>query len=387
MINVTNQAKKPFSNRFGSPGLLNKGNKSSEERNSEVKFIGEMKKHGIMSALDDMNKFSEFFNSKPGNEEDLKNSTIQSTHNEKSANSYHFTESQSTQMMSSNEFINSKYKHVMASGKVEHHKTRFESVDQDSKGAFLFPFQRRARSHSPPSKSEIQSKIAKTIINNRDKERSWSKSAENNKSIPVVANASFIIGGIDLGNHKKLGQRVRKELNKEEKRMMDTKEVEEWLSNNLSPDITKFENQVLSKNLNFEEFLDENDIISQVSNSLNKNKKLPYINKLTKKVEDTINEQDDWMYQTVGSFNGSKSRERNSYSQTEGKENDCPNINFLKIEEENSDSINGASSKINTKKGKMKYKNTGDKILEELTFSIEGEEKRDYDDLETYIQN
>ena len=233
---MTNQARKPFSNRFGSPGLFNKQKKESEEPNSGIKFMGEMKKHGIISALDDMNKFSEFFEKKPSSKErELQEPDSQKE--KKSGSLQKFTESQSTQMASSNEFINSKYKHIMKSEKVEHHKARFGSVDKDKESQFLFPFQRRARSHSPPSENQIKGKIVETINHIREKERSWSKSAENNKPIPVVANTSFMIGGVDLGRSKKKpGQKTKYILNPEEKRMMETKEVEEWLADNTSPE-------------------------------------------------------------------------------------------------------------------------------------------------------
>lgn len=109
VINVTNQINKPITNRFGSPGLFNQQRKlSPNSSNSGVYFIGEMKKHGIYDAFNDINKFSEFFEALPKKDDDPSNSTLK-TH-EQSQSSNQFTESQSTQMMSSGVFMDSKDK-------------------------------------------------------------------------------------------------------------------------------------------------------------------------------------------------------------------------------------------------------------------------------------
>lgn len=103
---------------------------------------------------------------------------------------------------------------------------------------FLFPFQRRARSHSPPSEEQINNKIAEAISNNlkKEKERSWSKSIETKPSFknqksqsPVVANTSFMIGGAEFQKSKRLGDRTRRYIINKECQMMKRQEVEDWL--------------------------------------------------------------------------------------------------------------------------------------------------------------
>lgn len=133
-------------------------------------------------------------------------------------------------MLSNSGVIESKDKPLITS-KREELKARYEEKEGNKKLQFLFPFQRRARSHSPPSEEQIQNKIAAAINSNikGEKERSWSKSLEHTKnSSAVVANTSFMIGGLDFSKDKKFG-RSRKGITREEKEMMKSKEVEEWL--------------------------------------------------------------------------------------------------------------------------------------------------------------
>ena len=68
VINVTNQVNKS-SKRFGSLGLLNQPQLKSYCKDG-VKFIGEMKKHGIYDAFNDINKFSEFLGALPNKTEE-----------------------------------------------------------------------------------------------------------------------------------------------------------------------------------------------------------------------------------------------------------------------------------------------------------------------------
>ena len=211
VINVTNQKKNPLQHRFGSPG----------QQNSIVtsqKFIGEMKRHGIYDALNEMNKFSEFFEALPEKLVDSKDEKVKE--HEQSHSSNNFTESQSTQMMSSSAFMDTKDHNTVGSSKLEIHKARFDEKESSDKLHFLFPFQRRARSHSPPSEEQIHNKIAETITNNikPQKERRWSKNNENKNASPVVANTSFIIGGVDFHKNRRLGDRARKGITKEERR-------------------------------------------------------------------------------------------------------------------------------------------------------------------------
>jgi hypothetical protein len=197
IINVTNQVHNH--RRFGSPGLFNQGQKPQGAH-----FIGEMKKHGIYDAFNDINVLSEFLDALPSKEGK-------------------FIEITNTPGMRINDQKEeAKYSHIHA-----------------QKGTpFLFPFQRRARSYSPPSEEQINNKIAEAISNNlkNEKERSWSKSIEAMSSYknqknqsPVVANTSFMIGGAEFQKSKRLGDRTRKYINKKEIQMMKEQEVEDWL--------------------------------------------------------------------------------------------------------------------------------------------------------------
>ncbi|CAI2384841.1 unnamed protein product [Moneuplotes crassus] len=370
-LNVTNQAKKPFNNRFGSPGLLQK-KKETEKANTGIKFMGEMKKHGIKDALDDMNKLAGFFQYKSSpKEEDFKNSAICNNPNDKSTNSEYFTQSTSHHMASPNDFMNSDSKNTVGSGIVAGKRAFFgseENVDEEDPSKFLFPFQRRARSHSPPSSAEVQTKIAETIHNNRERERSWSKSAENSKNIPVIAKTSFIIGGINSGKIRKLGNRGRKAY--KDTRVRRTQEPPQWFENNSSSSSSEYENPVVSASIELDDFLDENEIINQVTNSFNKNKGSANQG-LKNEASSNIEEIDDWMYQTVGAFEKSFSKGNKECTKENNK--DDQNINKM------------INQRANESKAKG-YENKVDKVLEDLTFSMEEKEEIDYNDLETYIK-
>lgn len=67
--NVIMQSRKVGGSRFGSPGqaVQNKLEKQRQQRREDKSFIYDMKKHGILKAFNDINKFSEFFQSTPTN--------------------------------------------------------------------------------------------------------------------------------------------------------------------------------------------------------------------------------------------------------------------------------------------------------------------------------
>lgn len=207
---------------------------------------------------------------------------------------------------------------------------------------FLFPFQRRARSHSPPSEEQIHNKIAEAISSNikGDKERSWSKNHDHNKnSSPVVANTSFMIGGIDFNKGKKLG---RKGITREEKEMLKGKEVEEWLKNNRAL------HGVSKGEMDFEGFLDDQEVVTKVKSSLQQD------TACWNETKDKGNDGSQWMYQTVDSFNDNASKERKHYD-TDDQENESPNIyKQMKL----------------TDRHLEEFLNQG-KILEEFTFSVD----------------
>ena len=245
---------------------------------------------------------------------------------EQSSSSHHFTESQSTQLMSSSPFADLKERKL--DPKHDEHKPRFEDKEEDKKNTFLFPFQRRARSHSPPSEEQIHNKIAEAIHNNvkPEKERSWSKSLEYKKNqSPVVANTSFMIGGADFQKTKRLGDRTKRyktkggthatlnSLANKGSKMLKGQEVEDWLYNN---------NATFGNNeKDYDELLDDQDIQEKVASNLGRNKPI----KKEKKSQNVKNgELGQWMYQTVDSFNENSSQTRNN---NEGNENQHPNTN------------------------------------------------------------
>ena len=59
--------------RFGSPGANSKSPSESRDQSPSIKkmnFLKEMKRHGIMKALNDINKFNEFFENSPTRKEE-----------------------------------------------------------------------------------------------------------------------------------------------------------------------------------------------------------------------------------------------------------------------------------------------------------------------------
>ena len=66
--NVIIQSKKIGGSRFGSPGQTNQNESLVMQNNSkknDKSFMKDMKKHGILKAFNDINKFTEFFQNSP----------------------------------------------------------------------------------------------------------------------------------------------------------------------------------------------------------------------------------------------------------------------------------------------------------------------------------
>ena len=82
--NVIIQSKKIGGSRFGSPSqnLLNlKANRAQIPNKGGVNFMKDMKKHGILKAFNDINKFTEFFENSPsGNQSMLDSTNIDQKH-------------------------------------------------------------------------------------------------------------------------------------------------------------------------------------------------------------------------------------------------------------------------------------------------------------------
>ena len=123
--------------RFGSPGANSKSPSESRDQSPSIKkmnFLKEMKRHGIMKALNDINKFNEFFETSPTRKEE----SIDASETLKSDLSVRHDTKKET---------------LIDSKQVE-----------ESELSFVFPFQRRARSLSPSKPSLINS-IGNTSIN------------------------------------------------------------------------------------------------------------------------------------------------------------------------------------------------------------------------------
>lgn len=120
--------------------------------------------------------------------------------------------------------------------------------------------------------------------------------------------------------------------------------------------------------LDFDGYLDDKEIVSRVSNTFGKNKITQKDNKVVEvAIKTDAEDSNQWMYQTVGSFNDNTSKERNEHSRD--KENVSPNMyRQMHLSDKHLDEF-------------MKKEN----ILQEDTFSIEAKENYDYDDLETYV--
>ena len=182
--------------RFGSPGANSKSPSESRDQSptkKKMNFLKEMKRHGIMKALNDISKFNEFFENSPTRKEDS---------------------------LDPGETIKSDLS--------VRHETKKDTLIDPKKGdeselRFVFPFQRRARSLSPSKPSLINS-IGNTSINNSGTFQ------------PVVADPNFIIGGMSSGFGKEMLYSPRlshpvqeKYAIVDEEMIAKGREVEEWL--------------------------------------------------------------------------------------------------------------------------------------------------------------
>ena len=143
--------------RFGSPGIsLNSTKKHDSEHKGGV-FIGEMKKHGIIEALNDINKFSEFFETAPNKVED---EGAQSQINPENIGSLNYVVQEDNKKLSCS-MIETCDQNKLMTQKLDDHKNGHQQDGHNFKNvpSFLFPFQRRARSNSPPSEEKINLKI------------------------------------------------------------------------------------------------------------------------------------------------------------------------------------------------------------------------------------
>lgn len=168
--NVILQSRKLGGNRFGSPGQTNSSSTTKDHGEQQIKkdknFIKDMKKHGILKAFNDINKFTEFFQNSPSiNQETLEDNTT-SYNNYSTGNLDYDSKSASMQnIVDTSNSKNTKSSYILE----EMANEQVEEVQGPQKQLksfkFIFPFQRRARSHSPPKNAVITNKII-TALNN-----------------------------------------------------------------------------------------------------------------------------------------------------------------------------------------------------------------------------
>lgn len=241
--NVIIQSNKPGWVRFGSPGQSNPGSSNSaqiEKKSEDKSFIKDMKKYGILKAFNDINKFTEFFQNSPISNQDTK---IQINDNNKHWSSGNLEwENHSSSMQEIADAAQEK--NTKSTYLLEEMQNEEKNKNGNLKSfKFIFPFQRRARSHSPPKNSVITNKIIETMNNNSPDgvlgQSAINVSGENtkknsNKNKPVVANPNFLIGSYHLLNKKEKLQSYINDQNWKEtygtdEHILQGKEVEEWL--------------------------------------------------------------------------------------------------------------------------------------------------------------
>ena len=267
-----------------------------------------------------------------------------------------------------------------------------------------------------------------------EKERSWSKSLEYTKnSTPVVANTSFMIGGQEISmvdnqkrkflNNADHGQKDSKhnddysaigimssnneyehhkhytqkegDMNNFSKGILKSKEVEEWLDNQES-----FSNE----NSKLGDSMDDKEMFSRITSSFGPNTihQNSEASEQGEKRENNTN-YNDWMYQTVGSFNETptvsvghvESFNYNMSSQLHVRDKVNEEIIYNR---ESKPPVTNYISKMFTNKicnlhSKIEnshldeFMQQQEKVFREDTFSIENDKSCDYDNLETYMKN
>jgi len=234
--NVIMQAKKQGGTRFGSPGQNNSITITESDRHKNPKsFMKDMKKHGILKAFNDINKFTEFFqNSSSINQDSIEANS--KSHNHCSSGNLECENHDSSiqNIAESAQSKNTKSTYILEEMKNEKkHKQNNGNQKVLKSFKFMFPFQRRARSHSPPKNDVITNKIISTL-NNQSPDGILAQSSihkENEKgevkNKAIVPNPNFLIGSYHLLNKKDKPESYISKDNEEH--IFQGKEVEEWL--------------------------------------------------------------------------------------------------------------------------------------------------------------
>lgn len=234
--NVIMQSRKVGGTRFGSPGQnvnLSYKETANAHRKGDKNFMKDMKKHGILKAFNDINKFTEFFQSSPtSGQEDLWDNSLSYKHWSSQVFENEYQSTSMRDIIDSAPDKNTKSTYLLEELQKEEEKTKNLKSFK-----WIFPFQRRARSHSPPKNSVISNKIIETMNNNspdgalNDKDAKIKQKQRQNK--PVIASANFIIGSYHLLNKReKLESVINEQYHGEgehNEKILQGKEVEEWL--------------------------------------------------------------------------------------------------------------------------------------------------------------
>ncbi|CAI2387758.1 unnamed protein product [Moneuplotes crassus] len=237
--NVIIQSKKIGGSRFGSPSqniMSLRSQRLKHVKKEDKTFMKDMKKYGILKAFNDINKFTEFFESTPNSSQCMDSTNFGQKH------------------CSSQIFDNSYQDNSLRkdSDLAEERNTTsvqlLGDIKKDESKAIksfkcIFPFQRRARSHSPPKNNVISNKIIETMSNNSPEgvlnDEANQKSTKNK---PVIANANFIIGSYHLLSKKDKLETLAKMQSGEDLEyddfILQGKEVEEWLMGSGIPETT-----------------------------------------------------------------------------------------------------------------------------------------------------
>lgn len=165
--NVIIQSNKQGGSRFGSPGQSNLETSQVNpkcSRRGDKSFIKDMKKYGILKAFNDINKFTEFFQNSPSGNQELSEKSKENSKHCISGNlecEYHSSSMQ--EIAESAQDKNTKSTYLLEELQKEEASAQTKNLKCFK---FIFPFQRRARSHSPPKNSVITNKIIETMNNN-----------------------------------------------------------------------------------------------------------------------------------------------------------------------------------------------------------------------------
>lgn len=299
--NVIIQSKKVGGNRFGSPGQVNPDvvdNQRPAKREAK-NFMKDMKKHGILKAFNDINKFTEFFQSSPSwKQEVIEGHGINWKHFSSWNLEYDNEKSSIQEIANAANDKNTKSTYILE----EMEKEEKEPNKTLKSFKFIFPFQRRARSHSPPKNSVISNKIIETMNNNspdgilaQSSIRNDNEANNKGKGKAVIANPNFLIGSYHLLNKKENLNSLINASYTEEEPMLQGKEVEEWLmgSGMSIPDATTgcTDNSELTKQFS-----------SNLSGFLNtlKNRQMEKQNESPKKKWiDDWGELEEWMFSSL----------------------------------------------------------------------------------------